>query len=683
MRHCPIVTYVLDMKKNGWALLALLTTFACQHAASVQESAPVAEATPEPSPRFDLLSRHEFNARALRHGLPLFWSDDSNNNQTLDPSELAIIWGMEPAPSLGEYVLCEQFTPQFSALYQNLAASNPAADSSLDKRQAALEKELSQGYFTLLSQDFSQNPEQDRELVKHVLNAAVIIERIFMKQRGTWDARTQIPANDGRSSLIYFLNHGPECTSPLTEKDPDCTALPSTQALHSGLYPSDVQAEKNFCDTLAKLPNHEALFNPFVTVQRDSAGKFVAVPYNVAYADDMQMVSQELRAAADAIQTPDEAAFKAYLQSAAQAFLDNNWYAADEAWAKMNALNSKWYLRIQPDEVYFEPCSRKAGFHVSFALINKSSVEWQQKLDPLKNEMEKALAAHAGTPYKARKVNFHLPDFIDVVINAGDSRDAHGATVGQSLPNWGPVANEGRGRTVTMTNFYTDPDSIAIRHSQASALFCNDTMAFYSDDPSPELMSVILHEAAHNLGPAHEYKVKGKVDDEIFGGPLASTLEELKAQTSALYFSDWLAQKGVIPNTQAEQAHIRDIAWAFGHISRGLFDADGKPKPYSQLAAIQAGFLHQQNALIWHPDGIAANGSDQGCFSVDMQQFSKAADLLTTTVLGIKGRGDKAQATKLTENFVTTAGEWKTLMDTITERYVRYPRASFLYNVRL
>ena len=40
----------------------------------------------------------------------------------------------------------------------------------------------------------------------------------------------------------------------------------------------------------------------------------------------------------------------------------------------------------------------------------------------------------------------------------------------------------------------------------------------------------MLHEAAHNLGPAHEYKVKGKTDDQVFGGPLASTLEELKAQ---------------------------------------------------------------------------------------------------------------------------------------------------------
>ena len=39
-----------------------------------------------------------------------------------------------------------------------------------------------------------------------------------------------------------------------------------------------------------------------------------------------------------------------------------------------------------------------------------------------------------------------------VRLDAGDARAASGATIGQSLPNWGPVANEGRGRTVAMTD---------------------------------------------------------------------------------------------------------------------------------------------------------------------------------------------------------------------------------------
>src|SRR5690606_37420512 len=190
------------------------------------------------------------------------------------------------------------------------------------------------------------------------------------------------------------------------------------------------------------------------------------------------------------------------------------WWPADEAWAKMDAKNSKYYLRIGPDEVYDEPCSTKALFHVSFGVINQGSVKWQAKLDPLKTDMEKALAALAGAPYKAREVSFKLPDFVDVARNAGDSRKAFGATIGQSLPNFGPVANEGRGRTVAMTNFYTDPDSIASLKETTESLFCKDAMALYTTDQEPQLMSTVLHEAAHNLGPAHQYKVGGKIDRE-------------------------------------------------------------------------------------------------------------------------------------------------------------------------
>ncbi len=42
----------------------------------------------------------------------------------------------------------------------------------------------------------------------------------------------------------------------------------------------------------------------------------------------MEAVSRELKAAADAITSADEAAFKAYLNAAAQAFLTNDWEPA-------------------------------------------------------------------------------------------------------------------------------------------------------------------------------------------------------------------------------------------------------------------------------------------------------------------------------------------------------------------
>jgi hypothetical protein len=331
--------------------------------------------------------------------------------------------------------------------------------------------------------------------------------------------------------------------------------------------------------------------------------------------------------------------------------------------------------------VYFEPCSRKAGFHVSFARINQDSLVWQRKLDPVKGEMEQALAERAGAPYKARQVAFHLPDFIDIVLNAGDSRSAHGATVGQSLPNWGPVANEGRGRTVVMTNVYTDADSKTELRKQAASLLCEDSMKHFTAEPDAQIMGTVLHEAAHNLGPSHEYKVDGKTAPQIFGGPRASMLEELKAQTAALFFVDWLAERKILTDTLAKQAHTRDITWAFGHIARGMYSGSGRPKPYSQLAAIQLGYLVEHGAIVWRADSQAANGSDAGCLELKLDAFRPVVEKLMAITAGIKARGDKTKADELVAAYVDTKGPHKTLMDTIRKRWLRAPKASFVYSI--
>jgi hypothetical protein len=660
------------------APLALLSlSLAC--ATSSQTSSP----PPAPPPPLDKLARADFNRIAQERNLPLFWRDDANGNNALDPDELSVLWGIAGAVNRKEWVDAGGFTQKLRDAYA--AMQQPLATSALPpEEQARIQiviDELAQGRPTLLRTPLDGMSEQDRAIIENVLAAADVVERIYARQLGTEELLDQ--ATDPPSKTLMFRNHGPFCDAPKTEKNPDCNALASKPKKISGLYPASLQngVDTKFCADLEKRKDADKLMHQFVVVQTDDKGQLQAVPYNVAYKSEMEAVSAKLRAAGAAITTPDEAPFKAYLEAAAQAFLDNHWEPADEAWAKMNAENSKWYLRIGPDETYAEPCSRKAMFHVSFARINQESLDWQRKLDPHKTEMEKALADLAGKPYKAREVKFHLPDFIDIVLNAGDARDNLGGTIGQSLPNWGPVANEGRGRTVAMVNLYQDKDSEAAWREQASSLLCAETFEKATYDPKLAVMSTVLHEAAHNLGPAHEYKVNGKTDDQIFGGAMASMLEELKAQTAALYFSEWLVQKGVVDAAAAQGAHLRDVTWAFGHISAGMYNAEGKIKPYSQLAAIQMGTLFKQGALVWRPEEKAANGNDVGCFQVDFSRWKPAVDDLAKVVLGIKGRGDKALAEKTRKSIVDDDAEWTKRRNIITERWLRTPKASFVYAI--
>jgi hypothetical protein len=671
---------------NPSSIAALLAGIGLLPGPPVDVAAGVGDATAGDSS----VPRLQFNQRAAELAEPLFWIRDADGDGVIDPDELAVTWGPGDV-RLDRYVADGRFTPSFAEAYARIAAPvsfDGLGDGERARRQA-VRSELAQGRPTLVLTTLADP--RDVRLVGHIEKAARIVERLYARQSGAFGLDAGIPADDLASRALFFRNQGPFCEAPRTENDPACNALSPRPKRVSGLYPESIQSDPEFCAALEKRADADALLQPFAVVRHRPAGRargdaatddLVAVPYHEAFAEDMRAVSAELDSAAGLLAgDPAEAAFKAYLEAAARAFLTGDWFGADVAWKAMTATNSRWYLRVGPDEVYAEPCARKAGFHVSFARINQESLEWQKRLEPVKGDMEVAFAALAGPPYRPRSVGFALPDFIDIVLNAGDSRSAHGATVGQSLPNWGPVAESG-GRTVAMTNLYTDPDSKAALMEQARSLFCKATADRV--DPAPRFMtlSTVLHEAAHNLGPSHEYRVDGRTDDQSFGGALASTLEELKAQTAALYYADWLAGRGLLSRQDADSAHVGDVIWAFGHIAQGMLDARGKPKAYSQLAAIQMGFLNQRGVLPWRATEKAANGTDVGCFEVDLAKWPAAVEDLARLVFGIKARGDRALAEKTRDEWVTEGTAWADLRGVIQERWLRAPKASFVYAIQ-
>ena len=647
-----------------------------------QSNPPVQYHNPKQEQAIDHLS---FNRIAAELDLPVFWQLSKEGRDELKPENIYFLWGVSHDKA-EQWIDKGKFTPKFYDAYEKILSvfnhghkDNGANDNEKHRRNL-IRRELSMGMPTLIYSDFSQRSPGEQKMVEHIIKAATLIETIYAKQHGSYPYRDKINLQDLSSKMLFYRNQGPWCEAPGVSNDPLCNALAEKPQKTSGLYPLSLQSDENFCAKLAQQDNAYELLNPFTTVIEKN-GQLIGAPYHLVYQDEMKQISQELAQAAAALTNSNEPALSSYLKAASQSFLDNNWLPADEAWSQMNANNSKWYLRIGPDEVYYDPCSLKAGFHVSFATINEDSKIWQEKLEPFKSEMENTLAELAGAPYQARVVTFHLPDFVDIVLNAGNSRSAHGATIGQSLPNWGPVANEGRGRTIAMTNLYTDPDSMRNNRTQSEALICPGSMVDYTQDSGPKNMSVVLHEAAHNLGPAHEYKVDGKTDREIFGGPLASMLEELKAQSAALYFTDWLVEKGVIDRDYAKKAHSADIIWSFGHIAQGMYGSHGESKAYSQLSAVQLGFLMDHQAISWNPDILAANGKDKGCFTFDQAKLPEAIHGLIKEVAGIKARGDKSEAEALKQKYVDQPGDRQALMKVISERWLRQPKSSFVYSI--
>ena len=633
-------------------------------------------------PKYGELSRAELNQRAVRLNLPLFWKADANVNHAVDPAEVTTLLFYPTAP---KWVDGGKLTPEFDQAYQRLlkATGEPApgaASGPEGERRKLVLQDLDAATPTLVSSDLRALSEGDKSFVRHMQTVAKLVDELFAVQSGTAELAAKVPADDPASQSLFRRNGGPRCATPKVESNPACSAIPGAPKPIVAVYPAELQKDDTFCAALEKHAEAKKLLAPFVVVRDGGGGKLTAVPYTEAFAAPMKAVSDELKAAAEAVQDPSEGPLKAYLGAAAQAFLDDKWDPADEAWAKMTATNSKWYVRVGPDEVYWEPCSHKAGFHLTFARINGDSLQWQDKLRPVQQEMEDALATLIGKPYAGRKVTFHLPDFIDIVLNAGDDRDPIGGTIGQSLPNWGPLVAAGRGRTVAMSNLYEDPDSRVARRKRAESLLTKETMAAYAEGGQPGLLGTILHEATHNLGPAHEYRYQGKTDDQAFGGDLASVMEELKAQSGGVYFVEFAKQKGIISAELARQSYVDDVVWALGHIARGMVSASGQRKPYSQLAAVQIGYWLDEGALRWDPNATAANGTDKGAFSIDFDKMPAATEKLMKLVGTLKATADRPGGEELTKKYVE--GE-RVPHKVIQERVLRLPQPSFVYALEM
>jgi hypothetical protein len=668
--------------RSSLSAVTLVTLAACAApppATAPTPLPPAPQATQAPAAKTPL-TRDEVNRTAVRLNLPLFWSADRDGDGQMDPDEVASLLFY---PSREAWVRDGAFTPAFTtavaAIERAARAPALAGDDDESKRRRLVVEDLDAGKPALVYSDLRASTDEQKKLVRHMLTASALIDKLYAAQLGLAPLAATLPAGDVASQSLFRRGWGPKCVGPKTEDNPLCSALPGAPAAPVDLYPAETQRRDDFCATLEKLPDAKKLFDPFAVV-RAEGDKLVAVPYSEAYKALMTEIATELDAAARDLADPREAPLKSYLTRAAQSFRDNDWRPADEAWAKMNAENSAFYLRVAPDETYWEPCSQKAGFHLTFARINTDSLAWQKKLSPVQQAMEETLAKVIGKPYAARKVSFHLPDFIDIVSNAGDDRDALGATIGQSLPNWGPVANEGRGRTVAMSNLFTDPDSRAMRRRQAESLLGGATMPRYADAATAGLLSTILHEATHNLGPSHEYKFQGKKDTQWFGGELASMLEELKAQSGALFFIDDLRGRGIISDELAAETYVDSVVWSFGHIARGMRSPNGKAKPYSQLAAIQLGFLMSEGAVVFRADARAANGTDKGAFEIVLEKMPAAAAKLMARVGAIKASGDRAAAEALVKSYVDGPTVPHAL---IVERLTRYPKQSLVYAVDL
>jgi hypothetical protein len=505
---------------------------------------------------------------------------------------------------------------------------------------AQLEKMSSRFASTPLRVDTSRLSSGDRQALVKLIEAARILNDIFMQQM--WDGNlalyTRLQKDTtplGKARLhCFWINKGP--WSDLDEYKGFLPGVPPRKPLGANFYPESMTKEA-FESWLSQLsPKEQEQAKSFFTVIRwkDNSkppNNLLAVPYSQQYADGLTRAASLLREAAGVTDNPS---LKKFLTLRADAFLSNDYYESDMAWMDLDAPLD---ITIGPYETYNDELfGYKAAFE---AYVNLRDDDETAKLSVFAQHLQEIENNLPIDPqYRNPKLGGAAPiRVVDQIISTGDG--AHGVqTAAYNLPNDDRVVQQKGSKRVMLKNvqeakFRSVLLPIARRTLSQAAMVDVSFEPFFTH--------ILAHELMHGLGP-HQIKVQGRDTtprEEL--KELYSAIEEPKADVTGLfalqYMMDHAKEMGLgksLPSDDAAQRQLYTtyLASAFRTLRFGLNDAHGKGM------AIQFNYLMDKGAFIQHSDGT---------FSVEMAKIKIAIAELDHDLLTIEAEGNYAGAKKM------------------------------------
>src|ERR1700674_273752 len=505
---------------------------------------------------------------------------------------------------------------------------------------AQLEKMTSRFAPTPLRVDPSRLSAGDRQALVKLIEAARILNDIFMKQM--WDgnpalyARLQKDTTPlGKARLHYFwINKAP--WSDLDEYKAFLPGVPPRKPLAANFYPESMTKEA-FESWMAQLsPKEQEQAKSFFTVIRwrensKPPNNLLAIPYSQQYADDLTRTANLLREAAG---LTDNASLKKFLNLRADAFLSNDYYESDMAWMDLDAPLD---VTIGPYETYNDELfGYKAAFE---AYVNLRDDDETAKLSVFTRHLQEIEDNLPIDPqYRNQKLGAAAPiRVVDEILSTGDG--AHGVqTAAYNLPNDDRVVQQKGSKRVMLKNvqeakFKSVLLPIARRTLSQSAMVDVSFEPFFTH--------ILAHELMHGLGP-HQIKIQGRDTtprEEL--KELYSAIEEPKADVTGLfalqYMMDHAKEMGLgksLPSDEAAQRQLYTtyLASMFRSLRFGLSDAHGKGM------AIQFNTLMDKGAFAQQTDGT---------FVLDLKKFQRAVRDLDHDLLTIEAQGDYAGAKKM------------------------------------
>ena len=544
---------------------------------------------------------------------------------------------------------------------------------TLEKSQPIIDKTQT----IRLAPDISHLSEGERKAVEKLLEVGRIFQGLYEQQRhpqaiSSYHELLQVDKGTGSTPAtqnlltLYRLNQGPIATTLENKREP-FLPVDGVQA-GKNVYPWGVKKEEieafltehpesrdsildlrtavrlsnaqNLRQDLAMLtrfpvlnilhPGLEARLRAELLISSRRAGmrsaqakRFYAVPYSVAYADELVKAYGLINDAADAVQRDDEE-FARFLRNRARDLLSDDYESGDAAWVtgRFKNLNAQiGSYETYDDELY--------GVKTFFA-FNLLSTRREETI-ALRQAMKGLQALEDSLPYDHhKKVREDIPVGVyDVVADFAQSRGGNTATI---LPNESYLARR-YGRTILLrANIMREPNifqstsgtlEAAVGPEQAKAL--TNEGNFYR---------TLWHEVGHYLG------VDRTKDDRDLDEALqedASAMEEMKADLVSLFVAEALRKQGYYTDAQLRSVYA-------GGILRVL--QNNKPRrdqPYNTMQLMQWNFFLENGLLKFDPATRTLR--------IDYDKYHDVAGKMLAKVLAVQWEGDKAAADRFIDEY--------------------------------
>ena len=486
---------------------------------------------------------------------------------------------------------------------------------------------------TPLRVDLSGLSAGDRQALEKLVEAAKIVNTIFMRQFWSGDLATyqalqkeQTPL--GRARLDYFwINKGP--WSEIDEYAAFLPDVPARKLPGANFYPENMTKDEfeTWVKTLSPEQKEQAE-GFFTVIRRGADGKLKTIPYSDEYKSDLASAGKLLREAAA---LTDNGSLKKFLTARADAFVSNNYYESDMAWMDLDAPVDVTYgpYETYQDELF----GYKAAFE---AYINVRDDKESARLGFLGSHLQDIENNLPEDPqYRVAKLGASAPiRVVNEVFSAGDG--AHGVqTAAYNLPNDDKVVQQKGSKRVMLKNVQEAKFKATLVPISKIVL-----VPAAQKDLSFELFftHIVAHELCHGLGP-HQITIGGReTNPRMELKEQYSALEEAKADVTGLFALQFLMTQADAGKLDAPMAHGAEaerqlyttyLASSFRTMRFGLQDAHARGQ------AMQFNYFLDQGAFTANADGT---------FGVDVAKMKEAVKSLDGKLLTLEATGNYAGA---------------------------------------